>query len=1244
MYKYRSLRQVSNETNSFFATMNDVFPSGPARDDQGPSYLGAAPRTILGGQKSPMIKSCFAFFFLCLLLLFSCKKKTLFEEIPSSRSGIHFSNTITESDSINALDMVNAYNGGGVGIGDFNGDGLQDIFFTGNMVSNRLYLNKGNFKFEDITDKAGVGGTGQWGRGVAIVDINNDGLPDIYVCNTIYKDSTRRRNLLYINQGVDKDGIPHFKEMAKEYGLDMCAYSTMASFFDYDNDGDLDMYLTVNNANSRNNLNNFGGVKAAGPQFISGRLYRNDWDSTLHHPVFHDVSKQAGINITGYGHGATTVDVNGDGWKDIYVSNDFISSNILYINNRDGTFTDRSREYFKHTSLNSMGQDIVDINNDGLPDVVELDMNPPDNLRKKMMMGANQFNTHETFDLFGNQYQYVRNTLQLNQGPRVGEQGRIGSPAFSEIGFLSGISQTDWSWTPLVTDFDNDGFRDIIVTNGFRHDASDHDFTMYEQSPYALASKKDLLAHIPEVKLPKYAFRNRGDLTFEDVSAAWGVNTPNFANGAVYADLDNDGAMDLVVNNIDGEASIYRNTLRDDKKNLDRAHYLQITFAGGKQNINGLGAQADIYYDHGKHQVYENDPYRGYLSSVQAMAHFGLGKVNMVDSVVIKWPGGKKQTILHVRADQRIKVNIADAPNQDITNLPKTDYQALFKEVTDSLGLRYKHNKLDFTDFSIQKLLPHKLSDYNPAIAVGDIDGNGLDDLIIGGDSHNPAQVFLQMPDGTFKRHDLFAAGINSTVDFIDEGLLLFDANGDGKPDLYVASGGYQYPANSPSYQDRLYLNDGRGNFTLAPDALPVNFTSKLCVRACDYNKDGKLDLFISGRVEPGKYPKPVSSIILRNDSQNGHVKFTDVTDEVAPALKGIGLVSDALFTDFDNDGWPDLILAGEWMPVTFLKNKHGEFVNITSESGVGDQFGWWNSIVSGDFRHTGRTDYIVGNVGQNTLFQATDQYPVYITAKDFELNGQYDAIPSIFLPDQDGKKKEYPVEGRDDLIKQMISLKIKFPDYKSYAVATMSDILSPDQRKGALRLKSNLLKSCFLRNDGNGKFKLIPLPIDAQFSALDGMVVGDFDGDGNLDAIISGNDYGTEVSIGRYDAFNGLLLEGNGKGNFRPLSILQSGIYIPGDAKALVKLRDTKGQLLLAASQHNDSLKVFKWNGVSKNISVNPNDAYALITYKNKKVEKREFYFGSSFLSQSARFIEVTDNISRMVIFDNNGKSRVVR
>lgn len=1186
------------------------------------------------------------FFFLALCSLFACGRKanTQFEQIASSHSGIEFKNTITENDSINPLDVVNIYNGGGVGVGDFNNDGLPDLYFTGNMVPSKLYLNKGDFKFADITDAAGVNGAGRWSRGVAVVDINNDGLMDIYVCNTIKADSTQRHNLLYINQGVDKDGMPHFKDMAAAYNLHVGTQSTMASFFDYDNDGDLDMYLTVNNASSTYNPNVFGPAINRGPHIITGRLFRNDWDSKLNHPIFTDVTNKAGVTISGFGHGASTVDFNGDGWKDIYVSDDFISNNILYINNHDGTFTDHSKEYFKHTSLNSMGQDVTDINNDGLADVVELDMNPADNYRKKMMLGPSSYQTYQNFDAFGYQYQYVRNTLQLNQGPRLGQQGKIGSPAFSEIGFLSGIAQTDWSWTPLLADFDNDGYRDLIITNGFPKDVSDRDFMIYRQQAYVAAPKETVLKQIPEIKIPNYAFQNNGDLTFKDVTKAWGLDIPTFSNGAVYADLDNDGAMDMVINNVNDEALVYRNTARDEGKDLTKVNYLQVSFKGDKQNLNGLGTIVNIYYDKGKQQMYENTPYRGYLSSVENIAHFGLGKVTKVDSILIKWPGGKMQKLVGVKANQKLVVSIADAKDSYTNAQPLIDTKALFTEVTDSVGLHCFNTSTPFIDFNVQKLLPHKLSDYSPALAVGDIDNDGLDDMVVGGDSYNQAQVIFQLPNGKFRQRNLLPGTTFPPIIFKDAGLLLFDANGDSKLDLYVASGGYEAGPNDPEYQDRLYLNDGKGNFTLAKDAVPTNFTSKLCVRAFDYNKDGKLDLFVSGRVRPWEYPKPVSSIILRNDSKDGHAKFTDVTAEVAPQLKDIGLVCDALFTDFDNDGWPDLVLAGEWMPVTFLKNQQGKFVNVTKDTGIAGKLGWWNSITAGDFRHTGRIDYIVGNVGQNSLMQASDEYPVYISAKDFDKSGAYSAIPSIFLLDKDGVRKEFPVQGRDDMTKQMISMKKKYTNYKSYATATMDDILTPEQRKGELRLKANMLKSAYIRNDGNGKFTLIPLPVQAQVSTINGMETGDFDGDGNLDVVMNGNDFGTEASIGRYDALNGLMLKGDGKGNFKPLSILQSGIYIPGNGKALVKLRDNKGRVLLAASQNSDFMKIFKWKATGRTIAVNPNDAYALIKYKDGQTEKQEFYFGSSFLSQSARFITWNNGIESVTIIDDSGRKRDVK
>ena len=1180
--------------------------------------------------------------YICLpALLIACNtKQTLFFQIPSSHSGITFKNTIIENDSINPADVVNVYNGGGVGVGDFNNDGLQDIFFTGNMVACRLYLNKGDFKFDDVTAKAGVDDMGRWARGVSVIDINNDGLMDLYICNTIYKDSLKRRNVLYVNQGIDKQGIPHFKDLAAEYGLDVHVQSTMANFFDYDNDGDLDVYITVNEASNANNPSAFGKNAHTTTTPSMGRLFRNDMNAGLRHGVFSDVSQQAGITMYGFGHSATVTDINQDGWKDIYVSDDFISSNILYINNHDGTFTDRSKEYFKHTSFNAMGQDIIDINNDGLEDVFELDMNPPDNYRKKMMLSANSYITFQNFDRFGYQYQYVRNTLQLNLGPRVLENDSIGAPAFSEIGFMSGVAQTDWSWTPLITDFNNDGFRDIIVTNGFPKDLTDHDFIAYRREASTLVSKSDLLKKMAVVKLHNYAFKNKGDLTFGDVTDSWGLSTPTFSNGAAYADLDNDGDLDVIINNINDEASIYKNTLRTHGDSL--SHYLNITLQGNQYNRNGIGAFLAVYYQ-GKQQVYENTPYRGYLSTSQNIAHFGLGKISVLDSVVVKWPGSLVQVLTNVNADQVLKIKMADAAIRREEPKQLISANSLFKEITNSLGINYKHNEYDFIDFNIQTTLPHKLSEYSPALAAGDVDGNGLDDLVVGGNNSSPAQVFLQQTNGKFLQQELSRQKDTISNSYKDAGLLLFDVNGDGSLDLYAASGGYEFASGSQNYSDRLYLNDGKGNFTRSKDALPQNFNSKLCVRAMDYNKDGKMDLFISGRVDPWKYPKPVSSFIYRNDSQNGKPKFTDVTSEIAPDLKDIGMVCDALFTDFDNDSQIDLILMGEWMPVTFLKNINGKFKNVTAGSGIANELGWWNSITAGDFRHTGRTDYIVGNVGLNTLYKASDDYPVYITASDFYNNGGYEAIPSLYLPDADGSLKEFPAHGRDDIIEKMPLMKKRFSDYRSFAVSSMNEILTIEQRKGALRLKANNLQSSYLRNDGAGKFTLIPLCKAAQMSILNGMVADDFDGDGNLDVLMNGNDYGTEVSIGRYDALNGLLLKGDGTGNFTPLSILQSGIYIPGNGKALVKLQSSKGGYMLAASQNRDKLKLFQLNRNVSSVRLQPNDISAIITFKNGKTEKQEFYYGSSFLSQSARFITIDQNIKNILITNNTGRVRSV-
>ncbi|WP_018615159.1 VCBS repeat-containing protein [Segetibacter koreensis] len=1183
------------------------------------------------------------FGFLFILLLTSCSsKRSLFHLVSSDHSGIHFNNHIVENDSINPIDVTNVYNGGGVGMGDFNNDGLEDVYFTGNLVSNKLYLNKGKFKFEDITKQAGVEGEGRWCRGVSVVDINNDGWLDMYVSATLLHKPEERENLLYINQGADKNGVPHFKELGAEYGLNDTTHSTMAAFFDYDNDGDLDMYLVVNQIVKGDNPAVYRPKLTKGEHPSTGRLYRNDWNASLKHPLFTNVTKEAGVTIEGFGHGVNIADFNKDGWKDIFVTNDFNSNDLLYINNHDGTFTDKASEYFKHTSANGMGQDVIDINNDGLSDVVELDMDPEDNYRKKMMMNANSYQNYQNSEYYKYQYQYVRNSLQLNQGPRVTQNDSIGDPVFSDVGFFSGIAETDWSWTPLVSDFDNDGFRDIIISNGFPKDITDHDFVNFRSHSFNVASKDFTLSQIPQVKLHNYAFHNKGDVTFDNVTTTWGLTTPSFSNGAAYADLDNDGDMDMIVNNINDEAFVYENTLMN--KNDSNQHFLSINLVGDSLNRNGLGTWIEVYYG-GKQQAYEQSPYRGYLSSIDIRPHFGLGNVSKVDSVVIKWPGNKEQVLRNVAANQTLTVNIKSATKEYNWNRPLFAPNTLFTEITDSLGIHYQHQQKDFVDFNIQKLLPHKFSEYSPALAVGDVDGNGLDDIIAGGAISNSPVALLQKKDGSFLQKNILSNADYSLKQGDDRGVTLFDADGDGDLDMYVASGGYEMNPNSNRYHDVLYVNNGIGDFSIDTAALPKNLTSKSCVRVADYDNDGDLDLFVAGRVEPGHYPKPVSSFIYRNDTKNGIIKFTDVSASAANPLNNIGLVCDAVWTDFNNDGWPDLVLAGEWMPITFIKNNKGSFENITPATNVANKKGWWTSIVPGDFDNDGDVDFIAGNLGLNSFFKATDQYPASIYAKDFDKNGSYDAIPTLYLPSsqQDTTRREYPVHTRDDMTKQLIFFKSKFQNYKSYATTPFSKMFTAEEMKGALKLQANYFSNSYIRNDGNGKFTITPLPLNTQYSCMNGMISEDFDQDGNLDVLMVGNDYGTDVSVGRYDACNGLMLRGDGKGGFSSLSIVQSGWFVPGDAKALVKLRSTNGKCLLAASQNKSKMKVFELKKDVSYIPLEPLDVKAIITYKNGKKQKRELYYGSSFLSQSGRFINIDKNISSVDITDSKGKRRLI-
>ena len=1234
-------------------------------------------------------KSILFFFFLIIGFIFSnCLKspeRTLFKSLSADSTGIHFANTVLENDSVNILDNEYVYNGGGVATGDLNGDGLQDIFFTGNIVSNKLYLNLGHMKFKDITKISGLEKVKTWSTGVSLMDINQDGKLDILICNSIYKDSTRLGTYLYINQGNDKNGIPFFKEMAKEYGLNDKGHNVQAAFIDYDHDGDLDVIFITNVI--QDYPNQFKPKTHDGKSPTVDKLYRNDWDSVRGHPVFHEVSKEAGIVEEGYSHGVSIADFNGDGWDDIYISNDYLSNDILYVNNHDGTFTNRINDYFKHQSYSAMGNDVADLNNDGLPDIFTTEMLPNENKRKKLMLAGNNYQNLILDSIYGFQREYIRNTLQLNQGP---SSDTANHPVFSEIAMLSGVYQTDWSWCPLIADFNNDGKRDLYVTNGFPKDVTDHDFSAFRGSyGFTVFSKAQTLKLIPSVKIPNFIFQNEGNLHFADKTRDWGLKISSFSNGAAYADLDNDGYLDLVVNNMDSTAFVFKNMSKENKLSPNN-HFLRIKLKGTIQNPIAIGAKVYIYPKNSPLQYTEQNVCHGYLSNSESILHFGLGKSEILDSIRIIWPevlekplvqnsvSGKsifrkttaknakqKQGINTIPVEYRTQLlkNITGdrVLNLDIQNAHfisgifnfKPKEKSILTETHQERNINYTHTQYDFIDFNIQHTLPHKYSEYGPGIAVGDINGDGLEDFFIGSEMGHPAYIFYQQKNGTFKQ--VLFTGNSNFKSQDDLGSILFDADGDGDLDLYITSGGFEKAPGSKEYQDRLYINDGKGNFRLAENAIP-NFTdSKLCVRVADYDGDGKLDLLISTKVIPGAYPLPGPTYILHNDSKgkdNPH--FTDVTARVCPSLKKAGLISDALWTDFNNDGKLDFILCGEWAPIQFFEQKDGKFINISATSGVNGKVGWWNSITAGDFDGDGDIDYIVGNLGLNTPFQGSSLRPVDIYAADFDHNGTLDPLIETYVQDSTGNFNPYPYHSRDDIFRQILPLKKKFLKYGDYGKARMKDLISDSAIKKSLHYSANWFYSSYLENKGNGHFIIHPLPIEAQFAPIFGMQAYDIDQDGNLDVLCTGNEFGCELLSGNQDALQGLVLRGNGKGGFLPMALEKSGLYIPGDGRALSKLIDGKGNTIFLASQNKGPLKCFedktaRFTNSSNNLKpmdgiwLKTLDQYALITLKNGKTKKEEFYYGSSFISQSSRYLHLNPNYLHVVIFDSQNKRRIL-
>ncbi|MDO6440301.1 VCBS repeat-containing protein [Cyclobacterium sp. 1_MG-2023] len=1167
-------------------------------------------------------------FLLLLSSLFACnkEKETLFLKLAPESTGIDFANIIQETDSFNIITEEFIFNGAGVGVGDFNNDGLPDLFFSGNEVNNKLYLNEGSMKFRDVTDISGMAAADRWSTGVAVVDINEDGWMDIYVTSAIKKDSLERANMLFVNQGLDNNGIPIFKEMAASYGLNDMGYSMSATFFDYNNDGHLDLYV-LNNILVTALPGVFRDKITDGSAGNNDRLYRNNGDGT-----FTDVTLEAGIKLEGYGLGLAISDFNADGWSDIYISNDYLSNDILYLNNGDGTFTNQIEEYIRHQSHFSMGVDIADINNDGLQDIVTLDMLAESNFRMKTTISQNTYQKYINNEKWGYQYQYIRNMLHLNNGH--------GLP-FSEIGFMAGIHQTDWSWSPLLVDVDNDGHRDLLVTNGYPRDITDKDFTNFRNDMGNTASTEKLLNAIPVVKIPNYGFKNNGDLTFSGESENWGLDIPSFSNGAAYVDLDQDGDLDYVVNNINQEAFIFENQLNN-RPSEKTPHYLRVKLTGTAQNPSGIGAKIKLTFADGS--ILYNEQYigRGYMSSVEDLVHFGLGDKDQIASLEVLWPDQRLETIENPAVNQVITVDIRQAKAIDPKALAfpfaASKKNPILEEISQQSGPLYKHQERDKIDFNLQRTLPHKLSQFGPGMAVGDINGNGQEDLIIGGAAGYNRKAFLQSDATYFELKPSFNPEENLAEDM---GLSLFDMDNDGDLDLYVVSGSNEYAVGEAVYQDMLYINDGEGNFKLLENALPEMHVSGTVVRAADMDADGFLDLFVGGRSAQGQYPLPGECFLLKNTG-NG---FIDVTDDLAPGLKDIGMVTDALWTDIDNDGLIDLMVVGEFMNIEVFKHTGNSLQKIEG-SGLENHTGWWNSIIAGDFDRDGDTDYVVGNLGKNNFYGVSPSKPLTLYAKDFDKNQSIDPVLFAYFKDQKGTFKPFPVHFWNDLYGQSPIFRKRFSNFKDYGNSGLDEVFEPEELEDAIKLEANWMESSYIENLKGGKFRVQELPIQAQIAPINGMVPTDVDRDGNLDILLVGNNYGNEVFAGRYDASVGLWLKGSGSGQFEVKSAVESGFIVPRDAKALVKITRESGVPLYVSSQNRDSLRVFTHHDTSLNWPVfapAPQDSYMFMYSEKGLVGKHEFYYGSGFLSQSSRKVALPEEVNRLEVFDFKGNKRII-